>query len=105
MTARPGWFLFNGIVRLDVETGSRQEYRFPDGVYASESPMAPAQGGEAEDDGYVVTFTTDMNEDSSSALVFDAGDIAAGPIASVRLPQRICVGTHSYWADIGKLAG
>lgn len=103
MLAKPGWFLFNGIVRLDVETGERQEYRFPEGVYVSESPMAPRQGSTAEDDGYVVTFTTDMNENASSALVFDASDIGAGPIASIALPERVCVGTHSYWADISKL--
>jgi carotenoid cleavage dioxygenase len=102
-TAKAGWFLFDGLIRLDVETGERQEYKFPDGVYASESPMAPRLGSRAEDDGYLVTFTTDMNNDSSACLVFAADDIAAGPIASVRLPQRICVGTHSYWAGADQL--
>ncbi len=100
MTAKPGWFLFDGIARVDVQTGERQHYAFPEGVFASESPMAPAQGSSGESDGYVVTFTTDMNTDSSSFLVLDANDIAMGPVASVKLPQRICVGTHSYWADI-----
>ena len=98
MTAKPGWFLFDGLMRLDVETGERQEYKFPDGVLREREPMAPRTGATAEDDGYVLTFTTDMNEDSSACLVFDARDIAAGPVASVALPQRICVGTHSYWA-------
>ena len=98
MTARPGWFLFDGLVCLDVETGERQSWTFPEGVYASESPMAPRQGSKGEDDGYVLTFVTDMNDDSSSCLIFDAADVAAGPVASVALPQRICVGTHSYWA-------
>lgn len=103
VTAKPGWFLFDGIVHLNVQTGERQHYAFPEGVYASESPMAPAQGSGAEDDGYVVTFTTDMNTNSSSFQVFDATDITTGPVASVKLPQRICVGTHSYWADITTL--
>lgn len=104
MTAKPGWFLFNGLLRLDVETGERQQFEFPEGVYASESPMAPRIGGQAEDDGYVLTFVTDMNDDSSSCLVFAASDIAAGPIASIRLPERICVGTHAYWAGRHKLS-
>ena len=38
-----------------------------------------------------------MNRDCSECLVFDARDIAAGPIARVRLPERISSGTHSYW--------
>ena len=98
VTAKPGWFLFDGLTRLDVETGERQVYRFPEGVYASESPMAPRLGAQAEDDGYVVTFTTDMNNDSSSCLVFSAADISQGPLASIALPERICAGTHAYWA-------
>ena len=97
-TAKPGWFLFDGLVRLNVQTGERQEYRFPDGVYTSESPMAPKVGSTNESDGYIVTFTTDMTKDKSECLIFDAQDITVGPVASVALPQRICVGTHSYWA-------
>ena len=29
MTTKPGWFLFNGLIRLDVETGERQTYPLP----------------------------------------------------------------------------
>ena len=97
VTAKPGWFLFDGLTRLDVESGESQSYRFPEGVYASESPMAPRVGSGGEDDGYIVTFTTDMNRDSSSCVIFDAADISQGPIASITLPQRICAGTHAYW--------
>jgi len=103
MTAKPGWFLFDGLMRMDVHTGERQHYQFPDGVYASESPMAPRLNAQGESDGYVVTYVSDMNEDSSACLVFDAGDISAGPVARVKLPQRICVGTHSYWAGADTL--
>ena len=105
MTSKPGWFLFNGLIRQDVQTGARQSYQFPEGVFASESPMAPVRPNGEEDDGAVVTFVTDMNEDASWALVFDAADIEQGPVARMRLPQRICVGTHSYWAGAGSLSG
>ncbi len=97
-TNKPGWFLFNGLLRTDVETGDVQEYRLPDGVFLSETPMAPRDGSTAEDDGYLVTYTTDMNNDRSECLVFDASDITAGPVARVGLPARIAFGTHSTWA-------
>jgi carotenoid cleavage dioxygenase len=103
MTAKPGWFLFDGMMRLNVQTGAVQRYQFPEGIYASESPMAPRLGSQSEDDGYVLTFTTDMNSDSSACQIFAAHDISKGPVASIKLPQRICVGTHSYWAGIDKL--
>lgn len=99
MTTKPGWFLFDGLVRLDATTGQRQQYKFPEGVFASESPMAPSLGGAEEDDGYVITYTTNMNTDSSECQIFDAKNIETGPVASIELPQRICVGTHSYWSS------
>ena len=30
--------------------------------------------------------------------MFDAADITAGPVARVRLPERISSGTHACWA-------
>jgi carotenoid cleavage dioxygenase len=62
--------------------------------------MAPRSDATAEDDGYLVTFVTNMNEDCSECLVLDASDISAGPVARVRLPERISSGTHSCWAAI-----
>ena len=103
VSSPPKFFAMNGLIRLDAKTGERQTFPLPEGVFLSESPMAPRQGATAEDDGYVVTFVTDVNADESGCWIFDARDISPGPIAKVKLPGRICVGTHSYWADISKL--
>ena len=99
MNNKPGWFLFDGMTRLNVQTGDKQVYQFPEGVYASESPMAPRQSAMYEDDGYVMTFVSDMNSDSSAAWIFDASDISMGPVTKLSLPERISSGTHSYWSD------
>jgi len=96
-TSKPGWFLFDGLMRTDVTTGACEQYRFPEGVFASESQMVPRPGSTAEDDGYLVTLTTDLDQDRSDCLVFDASDIAAGPVARVALPERVSSGTHSCW--------
>jgi carotenoid cleavage dioxygenase-like enzyme len=45
-----------------------------------------------------------MNADRSECLVFSAADITNGPIARVRLPERISSGTHSCWAPSSALA-
>ncbi len=105
MTATPGWFMFDGLVRMDLETGAEQQFRYPPGVYASESPMAPRPGATAEDAGWVVTFVTDTNRDCSECHVFDAAHIDAGPIARVALPARIPSGTHACWAPASTLRG
>ncbi|MEM9620591.1 MAG: carotenoid oxygenase family protein [Pseudomonadota bacterium] len=99
METKPGWFVFDALTRLDVTTGEKQRYTFPDGVVASESPMAPRIAGGGEDDGYVITYTSDLNRNESHAEIFTAQDISLGPVARIKLPERICAGTHSYWAD------
>jgi carotenoid cleavage dioxygenase-like enzyme len=106
MTGAPGWFLFDGVVKHDLETGAEERYEFGDGVFGSESPFAPRAGATseaAEDDGYLVTFTTDVGRDCSECLVFDATDITAGPVARVQLPERISAGTHSCWTPASAL--
>src|SRR6476660_5878053 len=56
-TGAPGWFLFDGLVKHDLKTGTEEHYSFGDGVYGSETAMAPRVGSSAEDDGYLVTLT------------------------------------------------
>ena len=72
--------------------------RLPDGVYGSEVGVAPKPGGTAEDDAYIVTFTTDTANERSECLVLDGRRISDGPIARLRLPEQISSGTHSAWA-------
>jgi carotenoid cleavage dioxygenase-like enzyme len=94
----PGFFLFSGLVRTDVTTGAKSKYAFPKGVYASEAPFCPRDGATTEDDGYLVTFTTDTVNNASECQVFDARALDRGPIARVRLPMKISSGTHAAWA-------
>ncbi|MGV0852158.1 carotenoid oxygenase family protein [Mycolicibacterium phlei] len=96
-TGKPGWFLFDGLIRHDLQTGAEERYSLGEGVYGSETAMAPRVGSTGEDDGYVVTIATDMNADASYALVFDAARIADGPVCKLALPERVSSGTHSTW--------
>ncbi len=79
-TARPGWFLFTGVVKHDLETGRSWTLSFGDNRYGSEAPFAPRVGARDEDDGYLVSFITDMNANRSECVVIDAKDIEAGPV-------------------------
>ena len=70
------------------------------GVFGSEAVFAPRPGAtrdSIEDDGYVITLVTDSKDWSSWSLVFDARDIEHGPVARVRLPQRVPYGFHATW--------
>jgi carotenoid cleavage dioxygenase len=97
-TGKPGWFLFDGLVKHDLQNGTEERYALGEGVYGSETAMAPRVGSTGEDDGYLVTLTTDMNQDASFCLVFDAARVGDGPVCKLKLPERISSGTHSTWA-------
>lgn len=101
----PGMFLMNGWVKHDLETGESQELKLPSGCYCSETPFAPRIGGDAEDDGYLVSFIIDENANSSECWVIDAKRFEEGPVARIRLPQKISSGTHSCWAGRHQLGG
>jgi carotenoid cleavage dioxygenase-like enzyme len=91
MTAKPGWFLFDGLLALDVDGGATTAFRWDDGVYGSE--VGIANGGR-----YAITIVADTVRDASECQIFDARAIASGPIARIALPARICHGTHACWA-------
>jgi len=102
-TTRPGWFLFNGYVKHDTETGKEQVFTLPDGVYASESPMVARKGATEEDDGYLVTFLIDENSGTSEFAILDSRDVTRGPICRLALPHKISSGVHATWVERSQL--
>jgi carotenoid cleavage dioxygenase len=97
---------FTGLVKYDNDTGARCQWDYGPGVFGSEAVYAPKPGADrqsAEDDGYVITLVTDSNNWRSHCLVFDATDIAQGPIARVGLPHRVPWGFHATWARGGDI--
>ena len=95
---KPGWFLFTGLAKHDVQSGSSAYLSFGEERYGSEAGFAPRLGAKCEDDGYLITFVSDLIRDRSECVVVDASDIEAGPVARIILPHRISSGTHATWA-------
>ncbi|OUS28601.1 apocarotenoid-15,15'-oxygenase [Gammaproteobacteria bacterium 45_16_T64] len=96
---KPGWFLFSGIVKHDFETGESWRLEFGEERFGSEAPFVPRVNAKDEDDGYLISFVTDMKENRSECILVDAKNIEAGPVCRIILPHRVCSGTHATWAD------
>jgi carotenoid cleavage dioxygenase len=96
---QPGWFLFTGYVKTDLQTGESWEYNLGPGQYASETPFAPRAGATSEDDGYLISFIIDENTGGSQCVILDARRIQDGPICRIALPHKLSSGTHACWAD------
>jgi carotenoid cleavage dioxygenase len=95
---------FCGLVRHDLQQGSCTVYHEGSGKWFSEAPFAPKDNGTQEDDGYLVGFLWDDRQRASFVTIFDAKDIATGPIARIRLPQRVPNGFHATWVSAARLA-
>jgi carotenoid cleavage dioxygenase len=94
---------FCGVCRYDLERDTCQTFHAGMGKWFSEAPFAPRDRWEAEDDGYLVGFMWDDARAESFVSVFDAKDVGQGPIARIRLPQRVPNGFHATWVSRDRL--
>lgn len=86
--------LFDGIVKYDLTTGDSLRYDFGPGRFGSEAPFA-ARGGEAEDDGYLVSFVANHETGHSECVIIDAPTMTE--VGRVQIPQRVPHGFHACW--------
>ena len=102
-----GWFAaqttlrtdpsFEAIAHFDMKTGKRQTYVFAEGDFPGEPVFAPRSADAPEGDGWVMSVVYRSAEDRSDLVLFNAQDIAAGPIAAAKVPRRIPFGFHGTW--------
>ena len=74
-----------GVLKTDTLDASRSQMWMPPTPYeyCGEAIFTPRARGRSEDDGYLLTLCFDGRDGTSSLLVLDALDVAAGPIARV----------------------
>jgi carotenoid cleavage dioxygenase len=73
-------------------------FAYPEGTFGGEAVVCPRVGSTAEDDAYLLTYATSRAGDSE-LYVWSAHDFGE-PIAKVKVPQRIPIGYHAYWAPL-----
>ncbi|MGH7917064.1 MAG: carotenoid oxygenase family protein, partial [Candidatus Binataceae bacterium] len=89
---------YEGLVKYDNERRRTERYLFGCGRTANEAPFAPRHGATAEDDGYLVTFVADSaTYDAGEVVVLDARNVGDGPLARIKIPQRVPSGFHATW--------
>ena len=96
-TLDTGKVIFNGIAHIDFQTGKRIVHELPKGDVPGEPIFVPRSDNAAEGDGWLVALIYRGAEDRSDFVVYDASDIAKGPIATAQVPRRIPFGFHGNW--------
>jgi carotenoid cleavage dioxygenase len=89
----------SAIAHLDLKTGKRQVHAFDGGDQTSEPVFVPRSADAPEGDGWITAVVWRAAEDRSDLLVFEALDIAKGPIATAKVPRRVPFGFHGNWAS------
>ncbi len=92
--------VYNAIVHFNVKTLTSDTYAFEAG-YVSEPMFVPRTESSAEGDGYVLTCVYDITSNTSALCVFDAQNIAAGPVGRAKVSHRVPVCFHGTWKSAG----
>lgn len=81
--------LWNTVVHYNFETKTKDSYFCGKDCYTGEAVFTPKKASSPEGEGYLMNVVYNMNENKSRLLIFDAMNVAAGPVATVHLPRRI----------------
>ena len=85
---------YDHLVKIDTSDGSRLFWDEPAG-YPGEPVFVPRPGGDAEDDGVLLSVVLDVDTLASSLVVLDAAGL--GELARVEAPARIPFGFHGQF--------
>jgi carotenoid cleavage dioxygenase-like enzyme len=92
---------FDSIAHIDWATGKKAVHTFAAGDMPGEPVFVPRGAGEG--DGWLVATVYRGNENRSDFVVFDAQDVAKGPIGAAALPRRVPFGFHGNWAPAAEI--
>jgi 8'-apo-carotenoid 13,14-cleaving dioxygenase len=90
---------YGATIKHDLQTGTRTSFEYGPGWGGGEPVFVAREGSTAEDDGWLVTFAHAKDASEASFVVLDAQDVARGPVAEVKLPQRVPYGFHGNWVS------
>ena len=101
---RHGWMMGffgtrNSLGHVDLETGKTEVWESPPERPVQEPCFIPRAPGAPEGDGWIVQAATDSTSMLTLLNLFEATEIAKGPIAMVKLPFRMKPAYHGSWAD------
>ncbi|MDB5431825.1 MAG: carotenoid oxygenase [Caulobacter sp.] len=104
---RHGWFAGQagtpGDVRtdilshIDLTTGKRTDWAAGAGDSVSEPVFTPRSIDAPEGEGWLLATVYRARDNVSEMVVLDAQNIAAGPVATARVPRRVPFGFHGNW--------
>ncbi len=95
---------FNTLARIDHATGQVDSWWAGEESTTQEPQFVPKGGDAAEGEGWLLGVIGRLAEGRSDLVVLDALDLAAGPVATVRLPIYLRMTFHGEWVPEREIA-
>ena len=89
-----GWF-HDGISRVDMKTGEQSRFGFGAKHFVGEPIFAPSGGREGQ--GWLLAQVLSGETDKSFVAIFDAENVASGPVAKVMMEHHVPFSFHGWW--------
>jgi len=102
---RHGWLLGfggprrGGMAHIDLMAGTTEEWNAPETKVVQEPVFIPRGPDAGEGEGWIAQAATDTQTLLTELNLFDALNIAAGPIAMVEVPVHMKPAYHGNWFD------
>jgi carotenoid cleavage dioxygenase-like enzyme len=94
----------SAIGRVDVATGVVTVHSFGPRTSVHEPQFVPRRPDSPEGDGWLLIIVNRLDANHSDLAILDALDVAAGPVATLRLPVRVRSTFHGTWVPAETLA-
>ena len=90
----------SGFIKYDMEKGNGVLHDLKGGM-GSEPVFVKDPAGEAEDDGWVLSYVYQPEIDKSEVVIVDSRAFDKEPVARIHLPVRVPYGFHGNWVPDG----
>ncbi|WP_037321374.1 carotenoid oxygenase family protein [Amycolatopsis orientalis] len=97
---RPDEGFSSALLKHDLLTGTTETHEFGRDASAGETVFVPADGADAEDDGYNLVYVHNPDRGAADLVILAAQDFAGEPLARVHLPARVPLGLHGSWIPV-----
>jgi carotenoid cleavage dioxygenase-like enzyme len=81
--------LWNTVCHYDFEKNTEESYYAGQHHYVGEALFTPKHEDSPEGVGYVMMVRYNLVENKSEVVILDAQNVAAGPLATIKVPRRI----------------
>jgi len=90
---------FDALIKYDVDNNTSDVHDFGQHCEIDEAVFVPRKNASSEDDGYLMLFVYNKNENNSELVILDAQNMKDELLARIKMPRRVPHGLHGSWMN------